>query len=193
MIMISLHHYNLFLFLVTPLTRASGNLLRWFEDYLQNRCQRVVIPGAKLDWNYIRAGVPQGSILGPLLFLLYINDIVKDIGSNIRLFAGDKTLYIIVENSDVAAGILNTDLVKEWLVIFNALKTQSLLISRKHNQTLHPPVYMQDQSVKEVDAHKHCGLYISKNCSWRKQIEYISEKAWARFNIMRIFFFLNLI
>ena len=75
---------------------VSGNLLRWFENYLQNRYQRVVIPGAKSDWYFIRAGVPQGSILGPLLFLLYINDIVKDIGSNIRLFADDTSLYIIV-------------------------------------------------------------------------------------------------
>ena len=118
---------------------VSGILLKWFENYLQNRYQRVVIPGAKSDWNYIRAGVPQGSILGPLLFLLYINDIVKDIGSNIRLFADDTSLYIIVENPEVAADILNTDLAKvaawakTWLVTFNALKTESLLISRKHN------------------------------------------------------------
>ena len=174
---------------------VSGNLLRWFENYLQNRYQRVVIPGAKSDWNYIRAGVPQGSILGPLLFLLYINDIVKDIGSNIRLFADDTSLYIIVENPEVAADILNTDLAKvaawaqTWLVTFNALKTESLLIIRKHNQALHPPVYMQDQPVKEVDVHKHLGLYFSKDCSWSKQIEYISEKAWARGNIMRKFKF----
>ena len=138
--------------------------MRWFENYLQNRYQRVVIPGAKSDWNYIRAGVPQGSILGPLLFLLYINDIVKDIGSNIRLFADDTSLYIIAENPEVAADILNTDLAKvaawaqTWLVTFNALKTESLLIFRKHNQALHPPVYMQDQPVKEVDVHKHLGL-----------------------------------
>ena len=107
---------------------------RWFENYLQNRCQRVVIPGAKSDWNYIRTGVPQGSILGPLLFLLYINDIVKDIGSNIRLFADDTSLYIIVVNPEVAADILNTDLAKvaawakTWLVTLNALKTESLFL-----------------------------------------------------------------
>ena len=47
---------------------VSGNLLRCFENYLQNRCQRVVIPGAKSHWSYIRAGVLQGSILGPLYF-----------------------------------------------------------------------------------------------------------------------------
>ena len=67
--------------------KAAGSLLKCFS-YLADRKQCVVFPGAQSDWNFIHAGVPQGSILGPLLFLLYINDIVTDIGSNIRLFAG---------------------------------------------------------------------------------------------------------
>ena len=85
----------------------SGNLLLWFRYYLSDRRQRVVLPDAESAWKCIRAGVPQGSVLGPLLFLLFINDIVTDIvtdiESNIRLFADDTSLFIIVENPDTAA------------------------------------------------------------------------------------------
>ena len=85
----------------------TGQLLDWFVSYLENRRQRVVISGVQSDWAYISAGVPQGSILGPLLFLLYINDIVNDIGCNIRLFADDTSLFVIVENPDSAAELIN--------------------------------------------------------------------------------------
>ena len=70
----------------------------------------MFLPGANSRWNSIHAGVPQGSVLGPLLFLLFINDIVNDIGSSTRLFADDTSLYIIVENPELAVQLLNTDL-----------------------------------------------------------------------------------
>ena len=68
----------------------SGHLLKWFEHYLSDRQQRVVINGKTSS--YLNAGVPQGSILGPLLFLVYINDIVSELNCNIRLFADDTSL-----------------------------------------------------------------------------------------------------
>ena len=67
--------------------------------------------GVQSAWNFITAGVLQGSLLGPLLFLLLRNDIVHDIGSSMRLFADDTSLYIIVEDPRVAAELLNADLV----------------------------------------------------------------------------------
>ena len=108
----------------------SGSLLSWIGTYLTNRRQKVILPGSHSDWNFIHAGVPQGSILGPLLFLLYISGIVADIGSIIRLFADDSSLSIVVENPVSAAQILNSDLDKiakwgkTWLVTFNPVKTE---------------------------------------------------------------------
>ena len=89
---------------------VTGEVLNWFKSYLSDRRQRVILPGVSSVWNCIRAGVPQGSILGPLLFLLFINDIVNGIDSNIRLFADDTSLFIIVDNAPCAAACLNFDL-----------------------------------------------------------------------------------
>ncbi|MEW8546021.1 MAG: reverse transcriptase domain-containing protein, partial [Candidatus Thiodiazotropha sp.] len=170
---------------------VTGDVLAWFENYLSDRRQRVILPSISSDWAFIRAGVPQGSILGPLLFLLYINDIVVDIGSNIRLFADDTSLFIIVENPNVAADCLNTDLNKisrwaaTWLVTFNPTKTEALLFSRKLNKLQHPPLFMQNHQISEVEFHKHLGLFFSNDCTWHHHINYIKEKAWFRINIMR--------
>ena len=84
-------------------------LHRWLVSYLSNRNQRVTVPGGISDWVEILAGVPKGSILGPLLFLLFINDMVRENNSNIRLFADDTIIYIIVDFPDSAAQILNID------------------------------------------------------------------------------------
>ena len=170
---------------------VTGEVLNWFKNYLTDRKQRVVLPNATSDWTVIRAGVPQGSILGPLLFLLYINDIVNDIGSNIRLFADDTSLFIIVDNPVTAAECLNSDLNKlsrwaaTWLVTFNPSKTEALLFSRKLNKPQHSPLFMQNHQISEVESHKHLGLYFSNDCTWHKHINYIKEKAWFRINIMR--------
>ena len=77
---------------------VAESVLNWFKSYLFDRRQLVVLPGATSNGTFIHAGVLQGSILGPLLFLLYINDIVSEIGSNIRLFADDTSLFIVVDN-----------------------------------------------------------------------------------------------
>ena len=133
----------------------------------------------------------KGSILGPLLFLFYINDIVHDIGSNNRLFADDTSLFIIVEDAITAAACLNNDLDKisqwaaKWLVTFHPSKTESLLISRKTIKERHPPIFMQNHRVVEVHSHKHLGVVLSSDCSWHQHVKYITDKAWNRINIMR--------
>ena len=133
---------------------------------------------------HITAGVPQGSILGPLLFLVYINDIVREIESNIRLFADDTSLSLIVDTPNEAANIINRDLTKidnwalTWLVTFNPQKTQSMIISRKASKPAHPQIYMLNQPIEEVSSHKHLGLNLSNDLTWNKHINYIKVSFW---------------
>jgi hypothetical protein len=169
----------------------SGELLNWFEDYLKDRKQRVVLPGATSTWKTIGAGVPQGSILGPLLFLIYINDLVKNIQSNIRLFADDTSLYIIVDNPVLSSITLQADIdtisswAKTWLVTFNPTKSESMVISRKRLKPLHPPLVMNNEQIISISSHKHLGVYLSEDCKWHTHIDYIKTKAWSRVNVMR--------
>ena len=169
----------------------SGSLLNWFTSYLDNRYQRVAVEGSLSDILRVKAGVPQGSILGPLLFLVYINDIVDEIGTNIRLFADDTSLYMIVEDPNSAADLMNVDLskihtwAKQWLVNFNPNKTEELLISRKQTRVDHPPLFMNDVQISRVDQHKHLGLIFNEQCTWHNHIHEITSKAWKRVNILR--------
>ena len=159
----------------------TGNLHKWFNSYLSNRFQRVTIPGGCSEWVEIKAGVPQGSILGPFLFLLYINDIFHKIHSNIRLFADDTTIYIIVDFPDSAAQILNIDLERiahwaaKWLVGFNAKKTEALLILRRLCN--HRTLFFNHVPIPEVQFHKHLGIYFSDKCDRQVHLNYIQKKA----------------
>ena len=90
-----------------------GKLLNWFRDYLSCHMQATVIKGEKSKFKSVSAG---GSVLGPLLFLIYSNDIVNNIESMIKLFADDTSLSLALNNPDSRAEILNHDLEKinEW-------------------------------------------------------------------------------
>ena len=90
----------------------SGNSLKLFHSCLNNRQQRVVLNGQYSNWALILSGVPQGSILGPLLFLIYINDLPENSKSSAKLFADDTSLFSTVYNATESANLLNEDLKK---------------------------------------------------------------------------------
>ena len=159
--------------------------------YLNGRKQRVILPGASSSWTSVKAGVPQGSILIPLLFLLYINDIIEDIKSSIRLFADDTSLYIIIYDPIQAAEQLNLVLAKihrcadKCLVTFNPWKSESIILSRKHNKPYNPPVLLNQTQIAVVDSHKLLGIIFSNDSTWHEHLELVQSKAWKRINIMR--------
>ena len=94
----------------------SGNLLKLFQNYLSNRKQRIVLNGFSCDYPSIDSGVPRGSVLGPLLFLIYINDLEKNIKSNVKMFADDTMLFSVVNNLAISANEWNHDLkvISQW-------------------------------------------------------------------------------
>lgn len=71
----------------------KGNLLSWFRSYLSNRKQKVVLGGSASDLRILSCGVPQGSVLGPLRFFIYVNDIVESLECDVFLFAYDVSLF----------------------------------------------------------------------------------------------------
>ena len=170
---------------------VQSPLLQWFESYLCNRKQRVVIEGQCSDWRTITSGVPQGSVLGPLLFLIYINDITDDLASLPLIYADDTTLLEIVDDPVVSAGRLNSDLHKisvwadKWLVTMNPVKSRNVIFSLKRNKQVHPPLFLSSNIVKDVESHTHLGLTLQSSMSWRKHIVQVFEKASKRLNMLK--------
>ena len=179
--------------LMFKLARAgiSGKLLSWLEDYLHDRVQRVVINGQYSKWGSIKSGVPQGSVLGPLLFLVYINDIVHVVKHcKIRLFADDTCLFIKIDNPEDAARLMNEDLESinqwsnDWLVKFSAPKTKEMLITKKRDNVAHPPIVLNGTMVDTVKSHKHLGIILKDDLKWDKHVVEMTNKAKKRLAVM---------
>ena len=127
---------------------VSGHMLSILTDFLLNRLQRTTINGKSSNWNSIGAGVPQGSVLGPLLFLLYINDLLDGMKSDARIFADDTSLFVVVDDPQTAFEILSHDLnlveawAKQWHMSFNPDPTKppiEVVFSTKLKPPQHPP------------------------------------------------------
>ena len=127
--------------------------------------------------------MPQGSVLGPLLFLVYINDITENIDSHIKLFADDTSLFITIDsNEQEQTSQLNRDLAQiskwaeTWLVSFNPTKTTSLYVTLKKPKD-HPPLFFDGHQLETVDTHKHLGITFNSNLSWKQHVDNISITA----------------
>ena len=168
----------------------SGSLLNWIADYLNNRQPRVVIKGHMSDYKTVTAGVPQGSVLGPLLFLIYINDIAESFLSLTRLFADDSSLYYSVSSIADIEGIINHDLqllatwAKQWLIKFNPLKTEAVLFTLKQFE-YYPNLFFENVKLKFVECHKHLGVTLNFKSQWHDHIEHILKNASKIKGIMR--------
>ena len=153
----------------------SGDIINILQDFLRNRKQRVVLNGQCSSWADINAGVPQGSILGPLLFLIYINDLSDGLKSEGKLFADDTFLFSVVNDINTSASDINEDLeiignlAFKWKINFNPdpnKQAQEFIFSRKKTASLDPVVYFDTDT--DTDNHNNWRLTDFNMCpAWR--------------------------
>lgn len=167
-----------------------GNLLQWFSSYLEHRKQQVAVDGETSEALLITAGVPQGSILGPLLFLIYINDLVDKLECNPHLFADDTFLLDFFVNPVLSSIRVNRDLaiIHDWGIIwkvfFNPLKTMYMVATKKTRPINYPDPVFNGTPIEKVESHKHLGLYITQNFTWGHHIGCTLVKASRRVHLI---------
>jgi hypothetical protein len=160
-----------------------GNLLTWLTNYLTNRLQRVSLNGTNSNWLSVTSGVPQGSILGPLLFILYINDLPDCLSENTlcAIFADDTKIYRqITSHQDLT--ILQRDIntvekwSKTWGLTFNQKKC-TILSLKRNNKPLEFIYRMDNTILPRTNDAPDLGITITSNLSWNTHINNITTRA----------------
>ena len=161
----------------------TGSLNEWFSDYLTDRKQCVVINGHSSEYGTIEAGVPQGSVLGPLLFLIFIDDIKEGLESKISLFADDSLFYMTLNLHNTNKDVLDRDLIridtwsKQWLVTFSIKKTCDMSLSLRPTAAVPMPLSFSGANLESVSVHKHLGLTFSSDLKWNNHVDDINARA----------------
>ena len=156
-----------------------GKLLRWIEAFLVGRKQRVVVGESFSNWTPVESGVPQGSVLAPTLFILYMNDLPSALNCNIMIFADDSKLYQTVRHPEEALSLqANLDAAVRWAdmwqLTFNAAKCKALHIGR------HAPrqdYYLNGTLMQMVTDEKDLGVIVDSELKFRKQAAAAVNKA----------------
>ena len=176
------------------LYHLSTNALFWFDSYLSNRKQKVVCGGFSSSWQTVKSGVPQGSIIGPLLFILYVNDLpLYTENSEVDMYADDGTLSFASNNVSVIEHNLSIDLksVELWCthnnMTLNLNKTTSMLTGSrarlKKNDSL--SLITGNDTIKSVKSQKVLGIVIDNNLDWQEQFDKMCASISSRLGLLR--------
>ena len=159
----------------------NTTVITWIKSFLLGRSQNVVLNGKQSGACPVLSGVPQGSVLGPCLFLMYINDMPDSIKSSIRLFADDNIMYLTITNhSDCQA--LQSDLTtlesweSEWLMAFNPEKCEVIRITKKKKTVLFDYT-LHGITLQLTKNAKYLSIQISDDLAWSKHINQMTTKS----------------
>ena len=170
---------------------VTGSVFDWFADYLSGRTQRVVVDGVASDWCSVTSGVPQGSILGPVLFIIFINDLPDIIhtGTKTALYADDTKLHRNIFSARDCDS-LQESLVKldswsmENKLFFNASKCKVLTITRKKNPVIYEYT-LGSKKLTRVDHEKDLGIMTTTNITWDLHVNTVVAKANKMLGILK--------
>jgi len=161
---------------------VRGVIRSWFCSYLSNRQQSVVLDGALSSKRVLSRGVPQGSVLGPTLFLVYINDMMNSCSKlNLIHFADDTTAFLSLHDQFLLMQNVNEDLesVNKWLcanrLSLNVDKTSYMLIGDSVQPDLRP-IVISGNMIRRVDSSKFLGIYIDDKLNFKKHTDYVSGR-----------------
>ena len=172
---------------------VTGKLLSWIKSYLSDRSIKVVLSGQSSSTSSINASVPQGSILGPILFSVFIDDLGDEIENQLYLYADDSTLfceYKATDDPEAKTASLNRDLDKmriwadRWKVTFEPSKCKAMTISRKRNPT-RLGLQFGTTELAEKEELEILGVTIDSKLTWAKHISNISSRAGQRLGALR--------
>jgi len=172
--------------------RAYGlceNMVRLIESFLSGRMQQVVLDGEVSDKREVTSGVPQGSVLGPLLFIIYINDLPNLLTSKIKLFADDCLLYQIISSPNDSLSLQN-DLAlidtwcHDWQMTLNYDKCQVMHVTKSRNPANHPYV-LGPRVLDTTDVYRYLGVDIHKDLKWNHHVDRIVSKSKSALYVVR--------
>ena len=169
--------------------KIDNLIMTWIKSWLIQRTQSVVVDGTSSSPVSVLSGVPQGTVLGPLLFLLYINDIANRVSSSIRLFADDCILYRVIkcENDSIILQ-RDLDLLSQWATLWQMKFNVSKCVLIRCSRSLDPFQYdyqLHNHILEVRDEHLYLGVLLHESLSWSNHITRTAAKASQLFNFLR--------